>query len=291
MVSLRSLAYVLLFAVLWPCAAAAFASPSQVSAHYASVRPPSYPTPQQKARGQKQRENDKEGGFRVWIEKYNTVIDLTLTIVLVSFTGILAASTWSLWATTSKVANAAEKSAQTAADAFTNLERPYVYIYGVSRFEKLRSRPMNEGPIVNYSVANWGKTPATIGRIKAGISTHSDGPLDPLVIDYRDELHTKLLRSPILRANKERHNIGIIAPDGIDFAMPNDEIEPVLKPGESAYVWVIIEYSGPFTEAMWPPSAGAGTAILSASSAPEIPNTPTWNSAAAKTPAKRGRRR
>src|SRR5262245_18103727 len=145
-----------------------------------------------------------------------------------------------------EAAEAAKNQAALAADAFTKLERPYVYIFGVNRLEFDRNDSLSDTPHIKYTVANYGKTPANITILAAGISSFSDGPLDPLIVDYRDDPMHDLIIRPILPPGDIRPDIRVYAPDGIDFTMPSDEIVPQLKGADNLFVWIRIQYQGPF---------------------------------------------
>jgi hypothetical protein len=155
--------------------------------------------------------------------------------------------------------DAAHKAANLAEESFKRLERPYIYIFGVSQIE------MSGGVCVKYSVANFGRTPARITLIAAGISTHPDNPIDPLIVGYLDDPAHDLLVRPILPAGDVRKDLKLIPPDGIEFRHPQfpsnvfvtsyGNIVPVLKNNDQFFVWIRILYTGPFggymTNACW----------------------------------------
>ena len=154
---------------------------AHASALDASVRKPGDPTPQQKATQQEQQIDGEEGGFRVWIEKYDTIIDLALTAALVGFTGVLAFSTWSLWCATNRVAKAANRSARAAYDSAKAAEdqarvsadlvraaeidifvgkRAYVFV-GPNKIQKIEGGRI----LLRLEIANEGDTPAILRSI------------------------------------------------------------------------------------------------------------------------------
>lgn len=143
--------------------------------------------------------------------------------------------------------------------SFKRLERPYVYIFGVHQIEL-----DGHGHHVKYSIANYGRTPAEITILAAGMGTHPREPIDPLVTDYRDDpLHDILVR-PVLPPDDVR-KLMTLAPDGVRFKPPiqyegvfsptHDNIIPDLPKDEHFFVWIRVQYSGPFddylTNACW----------------------------------------
>jgi hypothetical protein len=184
--------------------------------------------------------------------------------VIAAFTIVLAISTIGLWRSTKKLweagekqiavaafaansseqsARAAHRAAETAKDAFTKLERPYVYVFDVNRFV-LSSDGIG---CVQYKVANYGKTPATIELVENNVSFNSEGPIDPIVADYRDDPEHPLLKRPILGFNFEE-TVRINAPGNLNFiATEGREVVPKPRESDEVFVWVRISYRGPFT--------------------------------------------
>lgn len=148
-----------------------------------------------------------------------------------------------------QAAKAAADATKNAEEAFAKLQRPYVYIFGVHKLEYDDADPVADVPHVKYSVANYGKTPAAIRIIVAGIGTHPEQPLDPLQQDYRDDPSHDLLARPVLAPNDVRSGIRVHAPDGIDFVHSHGEVIPKLTGGDQLFVWIMLNYRGPFGEA------------------------------------------
>jgi hypothetical protein len=147
-----------------------------------------------------------------------------------------------------EAAKAATKQAKFAEDSHAKLERPYVFIFGVSKLES--DEMISDLPFAPYVVANYGRTPAMVETLRAGISWFPDRPLDPLIVDYRDDPAHGLLKSPVLAPSEKREKLNIIAPHGLDFAPSDDgEIVPQLRDNDNFFVWVIINYRGAFTAA------------------------------------------
>lgn len=181
-------------------------------------------------------------------------------------TGVIAWFTWSLTNSTRKqwqvariAAAAAQQSADTAKDAFSKLERPYVYVFDVLPPAVFRGRAVTQQPVVRYSVANYGKTPATIISISAGVSVQIE-PEVPIDADFDHDLY----RRPILPPNDKR-DVEVECAEGIaDFDLIPTQVAQILGPetlpewqnvlpkrvpGSADFfmVWVIINYRGPFT--------------------------------------------
>lgn len=92
----------------------------------------------------------------------------------------------------------AMKSAALAERALTELERPWVFVFDVSR-------PKNEVAddfFIEYTVANYGKMPAIIERPYIGF-VFSDADGLPQAATYPNEDHS-LVAAPIMKAGEER---------------------------------------------------------------------------------------
>jgi len=158
-----------------------------------------------------------------------------------------------------------KRQADLSEQSFARLERPYVYIFGVHQIEVDRGSHFGSQPQVKYTVANFGKTPAQIRILAAGISAFKE-PLDPLIQDYRDDRAHDLLNRPILAPGDVRKDISLPAPDSIHFVIPDrpgvlqmkvGDVAPILNdPQDQLFVWIRIQYRGPFgpgymTNACW----------------------------------------
>jgi hypothetical protein len=142
-----------------------------------------------------------------------------------------------------QAAEAGTRQARIAEESFAKLERPYVFIFGVRKFETERTRLV---PFVRYSVANYGKTPAIIMHAAAGISMGS-GPDLPLRVDDTHQLFT----ARVVATGYEYHP-DVEAPDGIEFRIigeaGREEVVPQLTGQDDIFVWIVITYRGPFTD-------------------------------------------
>jgi hypothetical protein len=180
-----------------------------------------------------------------------------LTFFLVLFTYRLWRSTDKLWLAGEKqiaVARDSADAAKEAADAardqtlnFAKLERPYFYIFNARGLnaDDDRGDPFH---FLNYSVANYGKTPALVEsasiRISVGVKPKQPDP----ILGWHD-----FLVSPLFVTGERRDNPTASVPDDIeigDYADENTPPYPVpwLKNEEQFFFWIIIKYSGPFSK-------------------------------------------
>jgi len=187
--------------------------------------------------------------------------------VIAVFTIVLAGSTIGLWLSTNRLWNAgekqfrqarrtaiiqsrdmqastaaAQKSADTAEKAFTNLERPYIFIYGPSKFQVDPSDP-DQWVFAKYQVANHGKTPAIIENVRAGIETTETGfPNPPIRVDEDHELFRVAIIPPGYMYSLPQHEAADVEFDlSGAFAHVQD-----LK-GKEMFLWVVVNYRGAFT--------------------------------------------
>jgi hypothetical protein len=148
-----------------------------------------------------------------------------------------------------RTAAAANISAITARDAFTKSERPYLYVFGVSEIS-FDPRDTDSIARVQFSIANYGKTPAKIELPCAGMTNFGNSPEIPIMVDMRHDL----LTSPIVAPNERRDNLSIDFPTGIDIDRvddddypPGDIWIPRLEGQNDFFFWVVVKYCGPFT--------------------------------------------
>jgi hypothetical protein len=220
-------------------------------------------------------------------------------------TGVLAFSTVGLWIETrrsgsrqsreiwqslrisQKTANAAMKSAEVAEASITTLERPYMYVFGVSKFTDREFQP-REGLIgteheagIEYRVANYGRTPAYIEEAHAEILVGEAREIitpafatddNPLVIS--PVIGPNLTVGPIFHPSWNAAHLdypeGFGPIDFTEYAGDDDDREwrPKLGPDERLYFRVLIKYRGPFaggyeTSACWTWDSGFGVFELS----------------------------
>jgi hypothetical protein len=143
-------------------------------------------------------------------------------------------------------AKASGRQADAAEQSLAKIERPYLFIFDASKLsiEEWTDELEGEGAnlVVTYSVANYGKIPAIIEDLQAGLGVFSE-PLDPLNVDYDHPLEI----SPILAPGETRHEI---RQDIAWFGFGTDEganIVPRFEKHESLFLWIIIAYRGPFS--------------------------------------------
>src|SRR5262249_36392494 len=149
-------------------------------------------------------------------------------------------------------ADASEKSAAVAHDALTQLERPYIFIFGAKQiFEAEDSKDF----YTTYTVANYGKLPAIIegAWIDWVISDKAEPPSPPLLEDG----HT-LMTAPIFGAGEKRESLKGYIPQGMSTGeivaridnTPSKTVAvaPVfdVPEGFDVYFRAVIKYRGPF---------------------------------------------
>src|ERR1700733_12578478 len=148
--------------------------------------------------------------FWSWVGNF---FELKLTDVIIAiFTIVLAIKTWGLFMETAGLRSAADKqsldmqasiaaanrSAPAAERALTDLERPWIFVFGVTR----PLRDIDGEFFVDYTVANYGKMPAIIEFPRIGF-VFEDARGDPQQPPLVEDDHS-LMTSEILRAGEER---------------------------------------------------------------------------------------
>lgn len=152
-----------------------------------------------------------------------------------------------------KSADATKTQADVARDNQIKLERPYIFIYNLSPFQK--DNETGEY-YVTYSVANFGKIPAIIDGAWIGFAWSDQG--EPDVPTLLNEDHS-LLRSPILAAGERRDNLAEFLPAGLSEGSAGIIVSliggqerdiPKLNLAQNLQLFfrAIIRYHGPFTE-------------------------------------------
>lgn len=154
-------------------------------------------------------------------------------------------------------ANAAIRQARTAEESFANLERPYIYVFGIKGLE-CDFDQMEPYDFLKYSVANYGKTPASLESSCLRISIGTSPEVPVTVRPWHS-----LIALPILTPNERRENLTEPIPDNIETTQYADEdtppgpfTVPVLEEGKEFFFWIQIKYHGPFsvgheTSACW----------------------------------------
>lgn len=156
-------------------------------------------------------------------------------------------------------ADASKIQADVAKDTFAKIQRPYIFIFGV---ERLITSDVDVIPIpyLEYTVANYGQTPAIIDTINAGFFS-GQIPEIPIQVNFDHPL----VISPVLPPQDQRKNLRELLPEDfigenlgivVDFTTHTTHPVPRLTPNESLFFRVIITYRGPFakdyeTSATW----------------------------------------
>ena len=162
-----------------------------------------------------------------------------------------------------KSADAAAVQATIAESALTQLERPYIFVFGVRWIREDEDKDLNEF-FVEYTVVNYGKMPAIIDG--AWIDFVLDNKGEPTIPTRLYDGHS-LLMSPILQSGERRENIRAYVPSGMAngslgvivnvkggplATCPNFDIPD----GFDLYFLATIQYRGPSssgheTSALW----------------------------------------
>jgi hypothetical protein len=146
---------------------------------------------------------------------------------------------------TALAAFAATRQAKIAEVAFTNLERPYVFVFGVHKFSTIdpKGAISAHAPTILYSVANYGKTPAIVENARIIVSINKGHPAIP----PRTHDDHNLFTSPVIAGGEVRDFMRETVEDKAIF--PNwNKPTPNLREGENLYFRVIINYRGAFTK-------------------------------------------
>jgi len=174
------------------------------------------------------------------------------------FTALLTLSTSLLWWTTLRSTRLTER-------AFSDLERPYIYVFGVTNLTGTRTETnIADYCGVSYVVANFGKTPAMIREVKIGVIATSAEPKLVTTVDRDHYLLTYAIIGPS-EERKMREDL----PEYIEAAPPSDDpfvLVPLLNKGEQLFLYVVIDYDGPFTKgcktsACWKWNDGEGVFV------------------------------
>jgi hypothetical protein len=146
-------------------------------------------------------------------------------------------------------ANAAIRQAAVAEASFSAIERPYIYIFGAKGLECDfdQEEPYD---FLKYSVANYGKTPASIEACNIAIGVGTIPPPLAAVSVWHN-----LSISPILTPNERRNDLSETVPDTIqtnqyadEHTPPGSFTVPIFEQGTDFFFWVQIKYDGPFSK-------------------------------------------
>jgi hypothetical protein len=164
------------------------------------------------------------------------------TEVLAWFTGVLAVTSlvqgfflWNADKTARIAANAAKKSADVAIQALTDLERPYLFIYGIG-FE--RSKDGTSYPKMIYDISNNGKFSARVEQVSTRLGRVNMGQYPPLIIDGDNPI----LSEPIITAGSAPRSLDcLVRPEFLKYEPPARFLR------DGIIFQVVISYRGPFT--------------------------------------------
>jgi hypothetical protein len=143
-------------------------------------------------------------------------------------------------------AEAANVSALTARESFTKLERPYLFVYGVTTIMQDRNRVGGFEPFIKFNVANHGKTPAIVDQAAIGFTVDPAAPHSPMKVEQEH----LLLTHPIFGAGEVREEIEEKLQLGIEVIRTGSDqmLIPDIKQDEELFLVINIQYRGAFTE-------------------------------------------
>jgi hypothetical protein len=148
-------------------------------------------------------------------------------------------------------ASAAKIQADIAQKTLTNVQRPYVFIFDISRL-MTRDDVSALTPFVEYDAANFGQTPAIIENVGAGFH---EGTLPDVPVRV-DEDHN-LFVSPILAPGERRKDLKELLPEAfigenlgviVDQERSTTHPIPKIANNEELFFRVIVYYRGPFSD-------------------------------------------
>jgi hypothetical protein len=159
-------------------------------------------------------------------------------LLLVVFNGLLVAvgiGQGYIIFRTLRATEIAANAAKVAAEAIPIMERPYIFIHGISCMIDNIEKKM----CIYYSVSNNGKMAARVQNVSVACGLEKYGKYPPLVIIADHDL----LQVPILSADQERPRIPhFVAP----WSLETNAGTPVLIDG--LIFRVVVSYRGPFTK-------------------------------------------
>ena len=85
-----------------------------------------------------------------------------------------------------RAAEAAERAAAVAERTLVDAELPYVFVFGVAKFKYAPNSEMGQSAFVEYTIANYGRTPAIIEEARADFLVPSVGTADDVTTVYED---------------------------------------------------------------------------------------------------------
>jgi hypothetical protein len=151
------------------------------------------------------------------------------------------------------VSLAATRQARVAEDTLNKIERPYLFVFNVSRLKVDRWEDAEGDGVrlcVTYSVANYGKLPAVIEDMQVSLSVFTE-PLSPANFDFNHPLAI----SAVLVPGEPRNDLD----EGLewnDFGSDEYGNDVPNFGSNDLFFWVVIRYRGTFsgghvTRACW----------------------------------------
>ncbi len=156
-------------------------------------------------------------------------------------------------------ADASREQAETAKDALTVARRPYVFISGV-KLLKLRLDPLMrvKDRYVEYTVGNYGSTPAIVSEIRIDFLSSKEVPIDApdVAWDNLPIFDCRVISGGAAPVSYT-HDAPDLTVEGEDAPLlryndyegrgPASFADPILRGGFSFFFRVVILYRGPFT--------------------------------------------
>jgi len=141
--------------------------------------------------------------------------------------------------------------AKISRDTLVKIQRPYIFVFDVSRLQTSNDVPFLT-PYIEYSVANYGQTPAIIENV--GVQFMEGGqPLAPIKVDDDHDLFV----SPVLPPGDRRRQLRERLPEpfigedlGIIVDLTKNTTHPIprISPHADLFFRVIAYYRGPFSD-------------------------------------------
>jgi hypothetical protein len=142
--------------------------------------------------------------------------------------------------------------AAVASDSLAKIQRPYVYVFGVKGLDFSIDPGREATPYVEYSVANYGQTPAIIRLVNAGFY---ESPISQF--PGRVGVDHELVISPVMPPHDRRDKIPSYLPQEfipenmgvvVDLIAGVSHPVPKIETGKMLFFRVLIGYDGPFVE-------------------------------------------
>jgi hypothetical protein len=198
---------------------------------------------------QEAKERDEKRSADRWLVRWTAAL-VAATLGLILATGVLGYFGYRQSKDMRESIAVAKRSADFAERALTDLERPWIFIFGA----KVGTRDSETDEwFIEYSVANYGKMPAIIEQASIGIELSDKGE-PPMPLNAASD-HS-LVVSPILAAGERRilREYFPLQDNDVTFRVTEDRKgEPILHAvphysspeGFDSFFRVVIRYRGP----------------------------------------------